>query len=696
VQSVAAGACGSYNINIIRGITLTCTIKPGTMNRKAFIHRLHAMGASEASRRAYRHLAGGWITARIERESNSHADSALLDQLLEKPLQAEPQESVSEPVLAAAVQTAEMALTGRVKIFGREVDLGESPDWLADPAGEGSAAGLTKLPAWSESYTATGLDIRSVWELNRLQVLVELGRAWRLTRREEFASLAVRWITGWNEQNPFGRTVNWSSGLEVSLRAISLLVAVNCLRDSPPLQDKNLRAMLARLFYLHGEYIATHTSPPSSGFNHLAGEAAGLALLGEYLPGMNPSAGWRIEGLALLRQCVHRLILPDGGGLEGSLHYLSFVCRLASVVTLLCGRSVQDLLGREGAERLRAAYGFLAEMTDGGRAVSEYGDSDDAWLPGAGPDGLGEHYGGTLNLLWLLGEHNDLRHDFSLEPDSIWLYGAEQLRRRLEQSERLVTDPLVSFGQSGHHAARPWPGAYLRFECGHWGDGVTWAHAHADRLSFSFFLDGSPVFADPGTGFYLGDTKMRDYFRSSRAHSTATVDGFSQGSPLATFMWEREIVSSLEEAVVTVREIVLAGRLESGHPAAGGERVIHSRRLCLYRDKPRLVVEDLFQAGESHEVEIVFTLHPSCEATMDGSRVHIRTATGMELVLLADQACRVSLHRGEHDPLRGWYSPGFGRVEPCWQIVCSARIEGNSWFNTEIRESVGEGAVKDE
>lgn len=659
------------------------------MNRKAFIHRMRAMGASEAARRTYFRLAGGWITARIERQSDGYSDPALLGQLLEKPLQAEPEGPDVDPVLTASVAIAEKALAGRVKVFGREIELGQRPDWLADPSGVGSAVGLVKLPAWSESYKATGLDIRSIWELNRLQVLVELGRAWRVTRREEFAELAVRWITSWSEQNPFGKTVNWSSGLEVALRAVSLLVSVNCLRDSEALRDSNLRSLLARLFYLHGEYISTHTSQPSSGFNHLASEAAGLALLGEFLPEMASSAGWRIEGLALLRQSVHRLILPDGGGLEGSLHYHSFVCRLVSVVTLLSGRSVEDVLGREGAERLRAAYGFLAEMTDGGRALSEYGDSDDAWLPGTPPPSHEEHYGGTLNLLWLLGESKELSHDFKPDPDSVWLYGAERLKQRLEQSTRLPAELLASFGGSGHHAARPWPGAYLRFECGHWGDGVTWAHSHADRLSFSYYLDGSPVFTDPGTGFYLSDSAMRDYLRSSRAHSTATVDGVSQGTALATFMWEREISSTLLEATATVREVLLEGRLESGGKARGKHSVIHLRRLRLYRDRPRLVVEDLFQAGAGHEVEIVFTLHPSCEAALDdenGRLVVIRTGGGAVLSLLADKVCRVTLHRGEHDPTRGWYSPGFGAVEPCWQIVCAARIDGNSWINTEIVE----------
>ncbi len=657
------------------------------MNSKAFIHRLRAMGAVEAGRRACRRLTEDWVTGRIERESDAHADPALLDQLLEKPLQAEPREAGSDPTLAGSVQVAEKALAGRVTIFGRELELGQAPDWLADPSGGGSAAGLARLPAWSESYSATGLDIRSLWELNRLQVLVELGRAWRLTRREEFASLATRWIKGWNEQNPFGKTVNWSSALEVSLRAISLLVTVNCLRDSRPLQDNGLRAMLARLFYLHGEYIARHTSPPSNAFNHLAGEAAGLALLGEFLPAMAGSACWRIEGLALLRQCTHRLILADGGGLEGSLHYLSFACRLASVVTLLLGRPAQDVLGREGAERLRAAYRFLSEMTDGGRAISEYGDSDDAWLPGTVPRSHAEHYGGTLNLLWLLGESNELRHDFKPDPDSIWLYGDQRCRSRLEQAERLPAESLVSYTVSGHHTARPWPGAYVRFECGHWGDGITWAHSHADRLSFSFFLDGAPVLTDPGTGFYLSDTAMRNFLRSGRAHSTATVDGFSQGAALATFLWKREVGSRLLEAAETGMEIVLAGRLESGCHRAGAQGVIHQRRLCMYRENPRLVVEDLFRADGSYDAEIVFTLHPSCEADLDnnnGRRVLIRTGGGAELSMLADKGCEVSLHRGEHNPLRGWHSAGFGRAEPCWQVVCTAHSEGNSWFKTEI------------
>ena len=656
------------------------------MRTNALIRRLQVMGPAEASRRVFRRLGSRWIAGRIEREAEKFADPRALESLFDTPVQAEPGRDEGDGVNDALILRAEAALAGKLTVCGRGVELGGNPDWLAEPHGEGHAGELEKLPAWSERYPATGIDIRAIWELNRLQPLVDLGRAWRLTGRDEFAECAARWFSGWSEQNPFGMTVNWASSLEVALRSVSMLLAVNCLRDSEPFRDEQFRALLARQFCLHGQYVDSHLSPASSAFNHLAGESAALALLGELLPGLPPAANWRIEGLALLRQCMHRLILPDGGGLEGSLHYSAFVCRLTAVTVMLLGRSMEDVLGREGADRLRAAYRFLCEMTDGGGAISEYGDSDDASFPGPPPAEPASRYKSTLNLIWLITGDNTLYHDFEPDPDSLWLFGAENIRQRLEGARQAGREPLVSFPSGGHHVIRPAPGVFARFECGHWGDGATWAHSHADRLSFSLFLGGHPVLVDPGTGAYLNDKAMRDYFRSSLAHSPAVVDGVSQGTALATFMWDREIESSLLETALTGREAVLEGRLDSAPEADSDDPVIHSRRLCFYRNESRLVVEDFFRTGGDHRVEILFNLHPSCQAEPDGGGAgEVRITAGRQVVRLRpDAGCRTVLRRGEKDPLRGWYSAGFGRIEPSWQAVVEAEISGNSWIKTEL------------
>ena len=100
-----------------------------------------------------------------------------------------------------------------------------------------------------------------------------------------------------------------------------------------------------------------------------------------------------------------------------------------------------------------------------------------------------------------------------------------------------------------------------------------------------------------------------------------------------------------------------------------------------------MVVEDMFQAEGGHRVDITFNLHPTCQvsAGSDSSReATIRSAQGAEILLTADRGCTVSLHRGEREPLRGWYSRKFGTVEPCWQVVVSRDINGNGWINTEL------------
>src|SRR5262249_20300286 len=52
-------------------------------------------------------------------------------------------------------------------------------------------------------------------------------------------------------------------------------------------------------------------------------------------------------------------------------------------------------------------------------------------------------------------------------------------------------------------------------------------HAHADALSFQLWVDGRPAVVDPGTYTYEAGAD-RDWFRSTRAHSTVAVDGRDQ------------------------------------------------------------------------------------------------------------------------------------------------------------------------
>ena len=655
------------------------------MNIKVLRHRLRAMSIGEIAYRFRLRLTDSLNFGVVAKKSKQYADHGYLDHILSGPLQSEPDENSQNPLYQRSVSVAEKALDGKLSVFSREIGFERIPDWLADPFAGKRADGLNHVPSWGERYRKTGLDIRAIWQLNRLQVLVNISRAWLVTGREEFAGLAVDWIEDWNVRNPYGRTVNWTNGLEVSLRSIAIMLTVNGLRNSNFAKDDRFKARVSRLLYCHGAYIEGHLSPESSGFNHLLGEAAGLALIGNFMPEFPRSKKWRNKGFSIMRRCIKNLILPDGGGLEGSLGYLEIICRITALTAFLCKRPVEELFDRECLDRLKKAYRFIAEMTDGGELVSEFGDNDDSWIPGLYACSRQERYLSVLNLLSIITGNGSPSHRFRLDEETLWLCGNGAGRDFPVRSEVDSAVSLAEFIESGHYVARPWPGAFLRFECGHWGDGRIWAHAHADRLSFSLFLNGSPIFVDPGTGYYLADCKMRNYFRSSRAHNTVSIDGASQGNALAAFLWEKDIESGLTELSEDEKRLVLSGWVKDFRYDAKNDRLIHYRTLTALKNAKEIVIEDRIETDISHEVEVIFTLHPDCEALIEGNQVVIRSRGELVAELIPDQHCRVALHRGETEPLRGCYSRAFYEVEPCRQVVCSKRIGKNTTIKTVVR-----------
>jgi hypothetical protein len=68
---------------------------------------------------------------------------------------------------------------------------------------------------------------------------------------------------------------------------------------------------------------------------------------------------------------------------------------------------------------------------------------------------------------------------------------------------------------------------WLAFDCGPPAPDFLPAHAHADALSFQLWSDAGPLLVDPGSFTYEPGAD-RDWFRSTRAHSTLSLDGRNQ------------------------------------------------------------------------------------------------------------------------------------------------------------------------
>jgi Heparinase II/III-like protein/Heparinase II/III N-terminus len=158
---------------------------------------------------------------------------------------------------------------------------------------------------------------------------------------------------------------------------------------------------------------------------------------------------------------------------------------------------------------------------------------------------------------------------------------------------------------------------WLAFRCGRAAPDFLPPHAHADALSLQLWWDGVPVLVDPGSYTYEAGSD-RDWFRSTRAHSTIRVDdrdqfgtwGAFRSGPLPTVLLSSATPKALEASVELPggvrhtrqiqwkpggREVVVHDRLDG----TGRHRV--ESRLVWAPDAPKVDLEPIGGGEISHE-----------------------------------------------------------------------------------------------
>jgi hypothetical protein len=199
--------------------------------------------------------------------------------------------------------------------------------------------------------------------------------------------------------------------------------------------------------------------------NHLIRNARALLLGAAALE----DAQLRQVGLDLLRREVPEQVLPDGGHYERSPVYHLVVLR--DLLEVRAAALVDGL--DEPIERMRRFAAALAR-----------------------PDGRPALF-------------ND---------------GGLDLAPKLDLPE--PAQGLSVFPDTGYAVVRK-GATWLAFDCGQPSPPYLPAHAHADALSFQLWVDARPRVVDPGAYTYEAGPD-RDWFRSTRAHSTIAVGGRDQ------------------------------------------------------------------------------------------------------------------------------------------------------------------------
>lgn len=388
---------------------------------------------------------------------------------------------------------------------------------------------------WPLSYHADinlfrndGSDARVVWELNRLGHFITLGRAYALTNTEKFSAEFFSQLASWRAQNPVGRGVNWTSAMEVALRAMNLLAAFALFLRAPQM-DQRLSDLLAMLEQ-HGAHIERNLEFSHLGTsNHYLSNVVGLLWLGLLLPELQAANRWLEFGARELAHEMEKQILPDGAHFECSTGYHRYVLELL-FYSLLLVRANESRLDKNYAEalwpRLRSMLEYVrAYLRPDGKAPL-IGDSDSGQvLPIVQRDGDDHAYLLALGAAAFMDSKFKLPRA-PLTEELLWILGEVGV----DDYQSLIDGPAVTsteFRNVKTTVLRD-DDDYLLLNASDVGMNGRGSHRHNDALSIEVSACGTAFIVDPGTYVYTADLHARNLFRSTAYHSTVEIDGVEQ------------------------------------------------------------------------------------------------------------------------------------------------------------------------
>lgn len=569
------------------------------------------------------------------------------------------------------VAAAERLLSGSWEFLGVERDDLVAPDWFLDPVtGRRAPQDRHAFRVDHRSQANTG-DVKQVWELSRHHHLTVLAAAWFVSGDVRYAERVDHHLRSWWRENPFLSGIHWTSGIELGIRLIAWAWVRRLLDDWEGVGDlfesNDLAAWQIRW---HQEYLATFTSTGSSANNHAIAETAGQLVASCAFPWFAESDRWRRRAAADLEHHLARNTFPSGVNRELASGYHAFVAELGLVAAVEAEVSGHPLSGATW-DRLGRMVDAAAAMVDATGRAPRQGDSDDGRaLVVDGPD-----RGGWSSLLaagaalfgplpWWPTTEADLRSTLF----AALANGPRQLGERPMQRPSNFADAGLTLLRSPRTDG---PEIWCRCDGGPHGHLSIAAHAHADALAIEVRHGGVDVLADPGTYCYHTEPEWRSYFRSTLGHNSLELAGQDQSEPGGPFLWVTHATSRLRN------EEARGHDMQSWEAEHDGYRqlepsAVHRRRVRLDDERRRLEVVDWVAATGRHPCRLAFHLGPSVAAALDHAVAHLEWPGAQgpaSAILQLPNQLRWSLHRGETDPILGWYSPGFGRKQPATTVV---------------------------
>ena len=446
-------------------------------------------------------------------------------------------------------------------------------------------------------------DIRTNWELNRHYQFAGMAKSFYVTGDLSILEELQELFYDWNNKNHFLCGVEWTSAMEIAIRVNSLIYTycfLNKAFEKYNLENNKILKDISRGIIVMADYIVKHRAKYSSANNHLIVEMYAVGMSGiffDYKP-------WEKLAFNILTKELPRQNYADGVNKEMSLHYQSFVMEAYGLLMIEMKHN-HIKIPQIWEEYLLNMSEFMCDCCGEYGETVVFGDNDEGKIL----DLSGEDFDHYRYVLDLMGSVLPKRYSKmeNIHENLYWIL-SDDFQNSVLKKNCYYSPEVKCYREGGYTLWRSKNNKVLiGIDHADLGFGSLAAHGHADALSFQMFIEGMPVFVDPGTYNYHVPKMMRDDFRATKNHNTVCVDGANQAEILGPFLWGKRYECKEAEVQEQEEEIYFEAAIQNNGNT-------HKRKMRM-SDKDIIKIEicdDLELSKDTKKVEQIFMLGTEC------------------------------------------------------------------------------------
>lgn len=428
-------------------------------------------------------------------------------------------------------------------------------------------------------------EIRELGHLHRLQFVCDVSRFYYYSGDYVYKQKMQHIIDDWYINNPFGIGYAWCDIHQIAVRMVSILLAYLIIASKEKCALKDVIPLKIKiLIERHAWVIRRNLSLFSSANNHLLGELAALALY-DLLTTKN------ISSFQKFQHEFNRQHHDDGGNKEESHNYGRYVLQQGLILASLYKKYSPGAVQKDFSDTLFKTYTFFSDCIDDvSNAHINFGDSDDTLFfqfncRQSDLSGTVLAFGDLFFHASFLKDYKHSEREFALWFKSILTSGlgfpvSSHIVRHYNNSKLLV---IKHQNSNSFHVI---------FDYGELGLGQLAAHGHCDCLSVYLTINGYPIIIDSGNPSYQ-NSKTRNYFRSTAAHSTVKIAGKDQAEMAGPFLWRARHSSEMLSCCENDKRLMLQAKL-----TYADKSISHIRSLSYTISNFKLCITDQLEGGE--------------------------------------------------------------------------------------------------